>query len=108
MAMDVTSTLTTLNAAIFAGVGARRTGRLYAGDVRAFSQWYAQAYGEPATLAALTVDVLVRYRDHCAVRVSAGTFNRRRAALNRLCAWATAQGLLRGNPLDRVPCGKWR
>jgi site-specific recombinase XerD len=95
-----------LNAEVF-DVGGSSTGRAYARDIRAFSRWYVQTYGEPAKVAALNVDVLTRYRNHCALRISAGTFNRRRTALNHLCVWAVVHGLLQHNPLDQVPCGKW-
>jgi site-specific recombinase XerD len=101
-----TLALIELNADVF-GVDGSSTGRAYAKDIRAFGRWYAETYGELAKIAALNVDVLTRYRNHCALRISASTFNRRRTALNHLCMWAVAQGLLQHNPLDHVPCGKW-
>lgn len=101
------TSLVELNALIFA-VNVKSTRRAYARDMSAFNRWYAQTYGAPATVAALNVDVLARYRNYCAVRVSAGTFNRRRTALNHLCSWAVSQGLMRENPLNKVPCGKWQ
>jgi site-specific recombinase XerD len=99
--------LAELNAEIF-DVTASRSGRAYARDIRAFSRWYAETYGELAKVSALNVDVLTRYRSYCALRVSAGTYNRRRTALNHLCSWAVAHELLERNPLDQVPCGKWK
>ena len=74
--------------------------------MRHFAKWYARVYVEPFTIGALSTDAVTRYRAFCQSRVRAGTFNRRRAALNHLACHALDQGLIDGNPVAGVPCAK--
>lgn len=82
------------------------TRKAYIRDVRHFTSWYLRTYGVACDLSALTLDSVTRYRVFCSTRVCAGTFNRRRTALNHLASWALDRGLIAGNPVERVPCAK--
>jgi hypothetical protein len=81
--------------------------RMYARDVRAICAWYERSYGAPLRAEGITADMLSRYRQWCASRVSAGAFNRRKAAVSRFCIWAIERGYLARNPARDVPGAKW-
>jgi hypothetical protein len=83
-----------------------RTRRAYLADLRAVCAWYETSYGAPLTLDALTPDAVSRYRHWCRVRVRAGTFNRRKAALAFFCGWAVREGLLPSSVVKGVACLK--
>lgn len=85
---------------------ATKTLSLYIADILAVCRWYEGEYQELLTTRELTPDLVLRYRLWCAGRVRASTFNRRRTALKKLCAWAVEHKLLATNPVCEVRCVK--
>lgn len=85
---------------------ASKTLRMYVADISLVCRWYEHEYRQPLDSSDLTPELVIRYRLWCMNRLSPGTFNRRRTALNKLCAWAIQQKLFTINPVSEVPCAK--
>ena len=76
----------------------------YLSDLRGFAAWFMQTNGEafaPQGITALDVRSYKGYLMTIA-QFKPATVNRRLASLARYCAWARAQGLLQGDPLQEV------
>lgn len=85
-----------------AGGRSERTIQAYLTDVRSFASWFEGVNGQQLTPDLITGVDLRAYRQHAIKAMSPATFNRRRAMLRVLIAWAQAVGYLTYNPLQGV------
>lgn len=81
-----------------------RTIAAYQQDIGRFEEWFAVVNQQPLTPDLVTGVDLRAYREHSiqTERVSAATWNRRRASLAQLCIWAQQAGHLQYNPFTGV------
>ncbi|MHB0922662.1 MAG: tyrosine-type recombinase/integrase [Bellilinea sp.] len=86
-----------------------RTITAYRQDIGRFAEWFAAVNRQPLTPDLVTGYDLRAYREHSiqTERVSAATWNRRRASLAQLCNWARQAGYLVYDPFQGVlPMGE--
>lgn len=84
------------------GGRSERTIRAYLQDVRSFASWFEQVNGQQLTPDLITGVDLRAYRQFAIKEMAPATFNRRRAMLAVLIAWAMAAGYLSYDPLQGV------
>lgn len=80
------------------------TQRGYALDLKDFGRWISKADGRFVSPEIITVSIVLRYQAYLIKEkeVSAGTYNRKLAALRSYVAWAQNVGRLESDPLQRL------
>jgi len=79
------------------------TAGAYLSDVAQFARWFRENEAQRALKPGLITNYDLReYRDNVMSQYKPATWNRRRAMLLVLCAWAVEQGLMAYNPMDGI------